>query len=931
MQKTKPCANAIGKALAITVLMLALTLVALATPAEKAHAETPPGGFAPSYSGTCHIGSTWQIGSQNYFIISSFSGDLSGAVGVGSFECINPTAAAPSDVDAGYVATYAGKSIEGRWVEYEVVVTPPDATDGVTSNERGLIGYQRVKGRVRLGWEPTGTVKLAKGSADPSIARGNDCYSLDGAEYGIYETREKASADEDRLKTLNTGSDGASNEVELDAGAYWVKEVKAPAGYAKDAAPHELVVEAGGNTTLSVEDAPQSDLPRAAVRKLDADFGTMAQGGATLEGAEYTFRFYAGGYFDSSNLPSAATRMWVLKTDAKGSCKLADGDSLKVSGDEFFRNGDGAICVPLGTLTVTETKAPEGYRLGHLDSDGEFHDPETAVYQVKPNSNGGAGASTKLVEGPVASANEPLVTQSVETPVRGNLKGAKADSASVDGKAQGGATLAGAKVAVINKNQNAVLSPEDGTTEVGYGGIVCVLETDEGGVFDTTASDVNGWAMPVAFGGCALPYGTYEVREIEPPAGYNLNAAWSGTVTVGAQGEVALAGFEDDVIRGDFELCKIAGDTQHPIVGVPFVVTSDTTGEQHVMVTDANGFISSAAAYRAHTAKTNANDAAVIMPSPADGEGADEEDAVEEDADGGGEYAVDESALVNDAGVWFAGRARSGGAPADDALGALPYDTYTVDEVRCKANEGYELIRGYKVTVSSNDWKIGPVTIEDEVSNPTISTTLTDAADGDHEIALSGSQTVIDRVTYKGLVPSRQYTACLELHRKNADGTDGGVLLDADGNPVTARQRFFPQSPDGVVDVRVTFVPADEEECSIVAFEEIRYRDAVYAVHADISDEAQTVRASAPSGKDEDGPYEPTVTVEVHGETPEAPGDAPEPPAVTDDEDGEPFDKTGYWFARYWWVLGIFGIALLLVGAIRRRGSAKPVRNGENG
>ena len=106
------------------------------------------------------------------------------------------------------------------------------------------------------------------------------------------------------------------------------------------------------------------------------------------------------------------------------------------------------------------------------------------------------------------------------------------------------------------------------------------------------------------------------------------------------------------------------------LAGVPFRITSETTGESHVIVTDENGYASTAAEWNKHTHKTNANDT-----------------AAEEDLD-------------SEAGIWF-GLAKDGKTvPANDKLGALPYDTYTVEELRCAANEGFVLVKIEGITVN---------------------------------------------------------------------------------------------------------------------------------------------------------------------------------------------------------------------------------------
>lgn len=813
----------------------------------------------------------------------------------------------------------------------------------------------RFQGIISWSFEPPsrGGVRLEKSSANTSITASNSCYSLAGATFGVYFD----GACTKSVGVLTTDAAGKSNTLaDLEEGVYFVKETKAPAGYRLDASVRKVKVKGGETSTVDFEDEPLLDSGAIRVTKVDDATGdARSQGAATLQGAEFTFCFYEGHYTEA-NLPAKPTRTWVMKTDADGVAAPFCGDAFKVSGDEFYVDGNGRVGIPLGTVTCVETKAPEGYLLGYRDEGGVFHDPKLYVSQIVADGTAASCQVRPINYGEsemLANRNTPKVPDS---PARGNLRGVKVDADSGDGKALGAASLAGAKIAVINRSANVVVSPEDGVTEIGPGGTVCILATDDKGVFDTAASSVNGWSIPVEFGGCALPYGAYELREVAPPEGYVLDAEWSQVVKVSSQDQVVDVELGDSVVRGDLDVYKIAGKSQHPLANVPFVVESKTTGERHVLLTDSNGFFSTLAAFRSHVAKVNANDAAVsVRKASSGGSGGDVPDS-------DGKYEVDESSLVRDAGCWFSGRAGAGGAVPDDAVGALPYDTYVIDEVRCKANENYKLIEGYEITVSVNGWKIGPVTIEDDETHPRIATTLTDAegthsvpaggeclltdavsyidfepgsytfkgslrvvaeddsdlgviataekqvevefpqgavdmgfvvdaaehvgkgrrlvateqvfnakgklvaehvnlsdegqtvrvaevattlvdaADGDQEAASTGLQTVTDRVTYKGLTPGKEYVANLELHRRNADGVDAGVLFDADGKPVTAEQKFFPRASDGEVEVSATFAPADGGGYAVVAFEEIRHRGVLYATHADISDESQTVR-----------------------------------------------------------------------------------------
>lgn len=164
----------------------------------------------------------------------------------------------------------------------------------------------------------------------------------------------------------------------------------------------------------------------------------------------------------------------------------------------------------------------------------------------------------------------------------------------------------------------------------------------------------------------ALPYGDYLVREAEAPEGY-LGTDAEVPFSIEEDGEmVELTGeraVANQVRRGDLELVKVSDGDLSRMAGVPFRITSATTGESHVVVTDGNGYASTAASWVPHTASTNANDQA---------------------ADGSWDAS---------AGVWF------GASAPDDSKGALPYDTYEIEELPCGANEGKELLGPIEVRV----------------------------------------------------------------------------------------------------------------------------------------------------------------------------------------------------------------------------------------
>ncbi len=217
-----------------------------------------------------------------------------------------------------------------------------------------------------------GKLSIMKKSANPDITDNNPCYSLKGAEYGVYKTEADAKADKNKVNTLIIGkyddsekNKDWSNEVELDEGTYYVKETKNPKGYALNNSVVKVAIKANENSWIGTngefKDYPQSDPIGILLGKVDKETNkNKPQGSASLAGAEFTVKYYKGLY-DSDPAKSGQTpaRSWVLKTDKDGYCNLAKG--YKVSGDDFYYASNGDATLPVGTITIQETKAPTGY------------------------------------------------------------------------------------------------------------------------------------------------------------------------------------------------------------------------------------------------------------------------------------------------------------------------------------------------------------------------------------------------------------------------------------------------------------------------------------------------------------------------------------------------------------------------------------------
>ena len=202
---------------------------------------------------------------------------------------------------------------------------------------------------------PFGHLEIRKSSANASVSHGNSNYSLQGAEYGIYKG--------DKLvQTLTTDKNGYAKSGELEEGNYTIKETKASKGFILDTKAHNVTVKSEATTPVNVTEIPQSNPMDLLLQKLDKELKeAQPQGSASLADAQFTVKFYT----EQSDQDPAANgakpaRTWVFKTDAEGKSHFTK-DYL-VSGDAFYTQTDGkTICLPLGTVTIQETKAPTGY------------------------------------------------------------------------------------------------------------------------------------------------------------------------------------------------------------------------------------------------------------------------------------------------------------------------------------------------------------------------------------------------------------------------------------------------------------------------------------------------------------------------------------------------------------------------------------------
>ena len=800
--------------------------------------------------------------------------------------------------------------------------------------------------------EAPGYLTMKKASNRTSITADNDCYSLAGAEYTVYDSDGK------KVGVLTTEADGSSNTLELLEGKYTVKETKAPEGYAKDTETYTVKVESEETTTFTAKEEPITDPVNLLLTKNPVGYPhDHGEGDATLKGAVYKFAYYDGQYSTAAKAEAsgAATRTWYFVTDVNGKI---DGQSpeksSKYESSGLYKDKDGNTAYPLGTYVILEVDAPTGYLVNN----------EKLIVHITEDGTDNLHVSTY---------NESI--KGDDTIIRGGVKLAKIDNDLDEAYAQGDATLAGAEFTIYNKSKESVM----------VGGKEYAV--DEGCLVITT--DKNGIATS---GNHDLPYGTYLVKETKPSEGYLLNKKWSrsfeiredgviidltedkvreaverggvqiikrdkelvksealggahldgivmtiknvsgrdvvvrkdldnktdlidwkkleskkdlfesgdikrvstgqdvgkitvhwneekkaytaetladdlpyGTYTIresktndtyqrtdktehlfkirkdgtiyaydDGENEIALT-FDNYVYRSDIQGTKIGDGDSQRFSYVPFKITSVANDETHVVVADMNGYF--------NTADKRTKDK---LEEDEDADTARKQNPFDDLLTAENITTADIKERKEDikAGVWFGTGEFDSTAAMNSNFGALPYDSYIIEELPCEKNEGYTLQKFFfTVDEKSQNGFVDLETITDDI--PEIGTEA--SVDGKNaDVTPKKEITLIDTIEYTGLKKGETYTAKGRLINKST----GEVMKDAAGNEITAEQEFTARSTHGKVKVTFTFDGSNMWSKETVVYEQVFGSDGhIVAKHEDIEDEGQTITWEKPDPK----------------------------------------------------------------------------------
>lgn len=409
--------------------------------------------------------------------------------------------------------------------------------------------YTVKDGYVKLTFPDVVKLQLHKSSSNKELTAGNGCYSLSGAEYGIFTDK----ACTKKIGSITTNANGyGSYSKYVDASAsYYAKETKAPKGYELDETVYTFVnsgKKAADGTKIysfSCTDDPVNDPVGIILQKKNAVTGeTTSQG---LGGAVFSIEYYAqeidkdydvkanetAPALDSKNLK----RTWYIQTDEDGYCDLNKKYlTSEYNSDDFFTtiiSGIELITIPIGTIVIKEVKAPDGYSLSNI-----------AFYRVITQEGAKFAQDT----------NTPINVTIDEMPAK-------------------------AYIGIHKLNQSGV-----GVANATYG---LYADSACASLYDklTTNADGKGtFAKSVDVGK------TYYIKEITAPTGYELDETVYPVIATVDNATVDTAVIQtiyEDSVKADLKIKK--SSTDGIVSNLWFAISDNLGNEYNAVSTDKNG------------------------------------------------------------------------------------------------------------------------------------------------------------------------------------------------------------------------------------------------------------------------------------------------------------------------------------------------------
>ena len=370
----------------------------------------------------------------------------------------------------------------------------------------------------------------------------------------------------------------------------------------------------------------------------------------------------------------------------------------------------------------------------------------------------------------------------------------------------------------------------DGCTTLGNGSLAYTTpESEAAGNLDVTFAVYNANATDIIYEGnhynpgvkvvdgkmnnsceltfTKLPVGTYIVKQTTVGNGYILNET-EKTVTIPPNSTTpATVKFCDQVKRGDVKFTKKEEDTGEPIANVVFRITSKTTSENHIVVTNNDGIVNTHNDFNQHDNHTNGYDS--LDP---------------------------ETITYQGYGTWF-GKYNGSITTVNNNLGALPYDTYEIVELACEANEYCYDIPSHKKTfeIEDNEQVVDLGDWTNDCAEFSLDTTAADNEDGDKFIEDLKEASIKDTIDY-----------CVQKDRKFIlkgilMDKDTGEPLEIDGETIEKSMTINSETECGQAEMVFEFDATGLAGKEIVVFESLYDGDTLLIEHADIDDDNQFV------------------------------------------------------------------------------------------
>ncbi len=624
------------------------------------------------------------------------------------------------------------------------------------------------------------SIAIQKESTNPDITNENSKYSLQGATYGVYERKGYAATDTNRLYTLTTDASGYAylDDIAIPAdGAYYVKELTAPMGYNLSSTIYTINV-SDANTAANRATPIEGNIKETPqMDPIDLVVRKQRQNtdGTTSDVMLEGAKFVVK-YYKTVDTSGTPERTWHFVTDEEGKIGyLPEYLDIRKNNSDLYLSQDGNYNIPYGTITIQEYEAPEGYVL----------DDTILTFVIDETT-----ANLPLIERENARTvtNVPM-TQAFDFTKYGETK---------DGKTS---PLAGAGFSACRTDDLVVVADdyqpkenEEVVTAQGKSYIwdasKCVVLTADGKT--ELFTDSNGYARTIA-----LEYGAYIIKETTVPATYLPVAPFVADITKNSSEPLYVGDYTDNLdIAGQIRIHKTGQDRTY----------DEDLGEFITTEIDLEGVV-----FDIYAAEDNSS------------------------SDGKTSYKKDEfvGTMTTD---------KEGNA----ASGVLPLGTYVLKE---HTPEGYIAIENEYVTLDRNCETDDALTASEnkvvvyklaEIKNiqyvPEIGTTAKDSVSLNSTAEPSEKTTLIDTVSYKSLIPGKEYTIKTVLMDKE---TNKPLLID--GKEVTATTTFVPEEANGSVDISVTFNSSELYEKEVVFFERVYADEKLVAIHADIEDEGQTI------------------------------------------------------------------------------------------